>query len=67
MLGQSIPRFTTFVPCRSHYEDGPGKNRPFSLENKWWLLIMVTMYFGFGFAAPFLIIRYQQLKKRRMF
>ncbi|XP_035299279.1 cytochrome c oxidase subunit 7C, mitochondrial-like [Cricetulus griseus] len=48
---------------RSHYEEGPGKNLPFSVENKWRLLAMMTVYFGSGFAAPFFIVRHQLLKK----
>ena len=63
MLGQSIRRFTTSVVRRSHYEEGPGKNLPFSVENKWRLLAMMTVYFGSGFAAPFFIVRHQLLKK----
>ena len=63
MLGQSIRRFTTSVVRRSHYEEGPGKNLPFSVENKWRLLVMMTLYFGSGFAAPFFIVRHQLLKK----
>ena len=55
MLGQSIRRFTTSVVRRSHYEEGPGKNLPFSVENKWRLLAMMTVYFGSGFAAPFFV------------
>nr|7O37_l Chain l, Cytochrome c oxidase subunit 7C, mitochondrial [Mus musculus]7O3C_l Chain l, Cytochrome c oxidase subunit 7C, mitochondrial [Mus musculus]7O3E_l Chain l, Cytochrome c oxidase subunit 7C, mitochondrial [Mus musculus] len=47
----------------SHYEEGPGKNLPFSVENKWRLLAMMTVYFGSGFAAPFFIVRHQLLKK----
>lgn len=54
--GQSIGRFTTSVVCRSHGEEGPGKNWPFSVENKWQLLIMMTMYFGSGFASPYLVV-----------
>ncbi|XP_047401664.1 cytochrome c oxidase subunit 7C, mitochondrial-like [Sciurus carolinensis] len=63
MLGQSIQRFTTSVVCWSHYEEGPGKNLPFSVENKWRLLVMMTLFFGSGFAAPFFIVRHQLLKK----
>nr|XP_014335802.1 PREDICTED: uncharacterized protein LOC102285770 [Bos mutus] len=62
-LGQSIRRFTTSVVRRSHYEEGPGKNIPFSVENKWRLLAMMTLFFGSGFAAPFFIVRHQLLKK----
>ncbi|XP_054999545.1 cytochrome c oxidase subunit 7C, mitochondrial-like, partial [Sorex araneus] len=60
---QSGRRFTTSVVRRSHYEEGPGKNLPFSVENKWRLLAMMTVYFGSGFAAPFFIVRHQLLKK----
>ncbi|KAM5334793.1 cytochrome c oxidase subunit 7C, mitochondrial-like [Glossophaga mutica] len=63
MLGQSIWRFTTSVVCRNHYEEGPGKNLPFSVENKWRLLAMMTLYFGSEFAAPLLIVRHQLLEK----
>ncbi|XP_049723179.1 cytochrome c oxidase subunit 7C, mitochondrial [Elephas maximus indicus] len=63
MLGQSIRRFTTSVVRRSHYEEGPGKNLPFSVENKWWLLVKMTLFLGSGFAVPFLIVRHQLLKK----
>ncbi|XP_037660617.1 cytochrome c oxidase subunit 7C, mitochondrial-like [Choloepus didactylus] len=63
MLGQSIWRFTTSVVQRSHYEKDPGKNFPFSVENKWWLLVMMTWYFGSGFVTPFFTVRHQLLKK----
>ncbi|XP_038200228.1 cytochrome c oxidase subunit 7C, mitochondrial-like [Arvicola amphibius] len=63
MLGQSVGRFTTFLIHRSHYEEVPEKNLPFSVENKWQLLAMMTVYFGSGFSAPFLIVRHQLLKK----
>jgi cytochrome c oxidase subunit 7c len=61
MLGQSIQRFTASVVCWSHYEEGPGKNIPLSVDNKWQVLVMMTLYFGF--AAPFFIVRHQLLKK----
>ncbi|XP_057392739.1 cytochrome c oxidase subunit 7C, mitochondrial-like [Balaenoptera acutorostrata] len=63
MLGQSTQRFTTSVIHRSHYEEGPGKNLPFSVENKWRSLATMTLYFGSDFSAPFYIIRHQLLKK----
>ncbi|XP_033039103.1 cytochrome c oxidase subunit 7C, mitochondrial-like [Trachypithecus francoisi] len=53
MLGQSIQRFTTSVVRRSHYEEGPGKNLPFSVETKWALLAKMCLYFGSAFATPF--------------
>nr|XP_048300511.1 cytochrome c oxidase subunit 7C, mitochondrial-like [Myodes glareolus] len=61
MLGQSVQRFTTSVVHCSHYEEGPGKNFPFSVENKWRLLAMMSVYFGSGFAASFFIVRHQLL------
>ncbi|XP_057600853.1 cytochrome c oxidase subunit 7C, mitochondrial-like [Hippopotamus amphibius kiboko] len=63
VLGQSIRRFTTSVLCRHYNEEGPGKNFPFSMESKCWLLAMMTLYFGSGFAAPFFIVRHQLLKR----
>ena len=43
-------------------KEGPGKNIPFSVENKWRLLAMMTLFFGSGFAAPFFIVRHKLLK-----
>ena len=63
MLGQSMQRFTTSVVRQSHHKEGPGKNIPFSTENKWSLLVMMTLFFGSGFDAPFFIVRHQLLKK----
>ncbi|XP_040481438.1 cytochrome c oxidase subunit 7C, mitochondrial-like [Ursus americanus] len=59
MLGQGIERFTH----GNHYEEGLGKNLPFSVKTKWQLLIMATVYFGSGFAASFFIGKHQLLKK----
>ncbi|XP_037759118.1 cytochrome c oxidase subunit 7C, mitochondrial [Chelonia mydas] len=63
MLGASVRRFATSAVRRSHYEEGPGKNIPFSVENKWRLLGLMVVFFGSGFAAPFIIVRHQLLKK----
>ncbi|XP_036097137.1 cytochrome c oxidase subunit 7C, mitochondrial-like [Molossus molossus] len=63
MLGQSIRRLTSPVVRGSHYEGGPGKNVPFSVENKWRLLAMMTLYSGSGSAAPFFIVSHQLLTK----
>ncbi|XP_040838961.1 cytochrome c oxidase subunit 7C, mitochondrial-like [Ochotona curzoniae] len=40
---------------RSHYQQEPGKNVLFSVENKWRLL-PITLYSGFGFAESFFIV-----------
>nr|XP_035149306.1 cytochrome c oxidase subunit 7C, mitochondrial-like [Callithrix jacchus] len=63
MLGHSIWRFTTSAVRRCHHEEGPGKNLPFSVENKWRLLAIMCLYFGSAFAALFFILRHQLLKK----
>ncbi|XP_037653647.1 cytochrome c oxidase subunit 7C, mitochondrial-like [Choloepus didactylus] len=62
-VGQSIQRFKASVVHRSHYEECPGRNLPFSVENKWQVLVMMTLFFGSGFAAPFFLVRHQFLKK----
>ncbi|XP_040594396.1 cytochrome c oxidase subunit 7C, mitochondrial-like [Mesocricetus auratus] len=62
MLGQSIRRFMTHGLSQPLC-GGPGKNLPFSVENKWRLLAMMTGYFGSGFAASFFIVRHQLLRK----
>ncbi|XP_075036624.1 cytochrome c oxidase subunit 7C, mitochondrial [Mixophyes fleayi] len=63
MFGQSVRRIATSVVRRGHYEEGPGKNLPFSIENKWKLLALMTAFFGSGFTFPFIIVRHQLLKK----
>ncbi|XP_019387872.1 PREDICTED: cytochrome c oxidase subunit 7C, mitochondrial [Crocodylus porosus] len=63
MLAASVRRFATSALRRSHYEEGPGKNMPFSVENKWRLLALMSVFLGSGFFAPFLIVRHQLLKK----
>ncbi|XP_043820819.1 cytochrome c oxidase subunit 7C, mitochondrial-like [Dromiciops gliroides] len=63
MFGQSLHRFSTSLVRRSHYEEGLERSLPFSIENKWRLLAMVTVYFESGFAAPFYILKHQMLKK----
>uniref|UniRef100_A0A8C8RW83 Cytochrome c oxidase subunit 7C, mitochondrial n=1 Tax=Pelusios castaneus TaxID=367368 RepID=A0A8C8RW83_9SAUR len=62
MLGASVRRFATSAIRRSHYEEGPGKNMPFSVENKWRLLGLMVVFFGSGFTLPFLVVRHQLLK-----
>nr|XP_009481838.1 PREDICTED: cytochrome c oxidase subunit 7C, mitochondrial [Pelecanus crispus] len=39
------------------------KNLPFSVDNKWRLLVVMCGFFGSGFVAPFVIVRHQLLKK----
>ncbi|XP_014452712.1 cytochrome c oxidase subunit 7C, mitochondrial [Alligator mississippiensis] len=63
MFAARVRRFATSALRRAHYEDGPGKNLPFSVENKWRLLAVMSVFLGSGFLAPFLIVRHQLLKK----
>ncbi|XP_059825343.1 cytochrome c oxidase subunit 7C, mitochondrial [Hypanus sabinus] len=60
---QAVRRFSTSLVRGSHYAEGPGKNLPFSVENKWRLLAMMSVFFGSGFAAPFLLVWHQFRKK----
>uniref|UniRef100_A0AAZ3PTP8 Cytochrome c oxidase subunit 7C, mitochondrial n=1 Tax=Oncorhynchus tshawytscha TaxID=74940 RepID=A0AAZ3PTP8_ONCTS len=39
------------------------QNLPFSVQNKWRLLGMMVVFFGSGFAFPFVVVRHQLLKK----
>ncbi|XP_052036880.1 cytochrome c oxidase subunit 7C, mitochondrial-like [Apodemus sylvaticus] len=65
ILGQSIRKFTTSMVCRSHFEEGRGKNLPLlpSVENKRQFLAMMPVYFRSVSADPFCIVRHQLLKK----
>ncbi|XP_045142532.1 cytochrome c oxidase subunit 7C, mitochondrial-like [Echinops telfairi] len=60
--GRSMRQFPTSMVSRSPYEEGPGKNLLYSMENKSWLLIMMARFFGSGLASPFFIVRRQLLK-----
>ena len=51
---------------RNGYSEGippPGYNLPFQIENRYRLTAMFCLFFGSGFAVPFLAIRHQILKK----
>uniref|UniRef100_A0A8C9NHE2 Cytochrome c oxidase subunit 7C, mitochondrial n=1 Tax=Serinus canaria TaxID=9135 RepID=A0A8C9NHE2_SERCA len=54
MLSAGVRRFAASAIRRSHVEEGPGKNLPFSVDNKWKLLAMMCVFFGSGFGRPFL-------------
>ncbi|XP_077996991.1 cytochrome c oxidase subunit 7C, mitochondrial-like [Glandiceps talaboti] len=56
-------RFSTSAARLGGYPEGPGSNLPFQIKNKWRLLGVMTIFFGSGFAAPFLVVRHQLLKK----
>ncbi|XP_041052616.1 cytochrome c oxidase subunit 7C, mitochondrial-like [Carcharodon carcharias] len=63
LLARTVRNFSTSLIRRSHCEEGPGKNLPFSVENKWRLLAMMAVFFGSGFSAPFVLVWHQMLKK----
>ncbi|XP_076235889.1 cytochrome c oxidase subunit 7C [Calliopsis andreniformis] len=64
MISQRVRTFMTSAVRRSGHEpEGfPGANLPFSINNKYGLTIKFILFFGSGFACPFLILRHQLLK-----
>uniref|UniRef100_A0A6B2F9Z6 Cytochrome c oxidase subunit 7C, mitochondrial n=1 Tax=Bothriechis nubestris TaxID=1766655 RepID=A0A6B2F9Z6_9SAUR len=63
MLISSVRRFGTSALRRMHYEDGPGKNLPFSVDNKWKLLFGTFIFTLTGIGGPCFIVRHQLLKQ----
>jgi cytochrome c oxidase subunit 7c len=55
--------FSTSLIRRAGYGEGPGSNMPFDINKKWRLLGIMTVFFGSGFAAPFILVRHQLKKK----
>ncbi|XP_013118865.1 cytochrome c oxidase subunit 7C, mitochondrial [Stomoxys calcitrans] len=48
---------------RHHSHGGvPGENLPFSLNNRYKLTAIFTVFTALGFGSPFLIVRHQLLK-----
>uniref|UniRef100_A0A8C3XAH2 Cytochrome c oxidase subunit 7C, mitochondrial n=1 Tax=Catagonus wagneri TaxID=51154 RepID=A0A8C3XAH2_9CETA len=54
-LGQSI---RASQPLWGPGEEGPEKNLPFSVENKWRLLAVMILCFGSGSAETFFTVRH---------
>ncbi|RNA35556.1 cytochrome c oxidase subunit mitochondrial, partial [Brachionus plicatilis] len=52
-------------PLIGHVEQeaNPGSNIPFNIQNRYKLAALMIFYFGSAFAAPFLVVRHQLLKK----
>ncbi|KAB0375567.1 hypothetical protein FD755_012210 [Muntiacus reevesi] len=65
MLCWGLPVFSISLAPRAPFKEERLnlRNIPFSVENKWRLRAMMTLFFGSGFAAPFFIVRHQLLKK----
>ncbi|XP_041039887.1 cytochrome c oxidase subunit 7C, mitochondrial-like [Carcharodon carcharias] len=63
LWARTVCNFSTSLIRRSHNEEDPGKNLPFSVENKWRLLAMMAAFFGSSFSAPFVLVWHQMLKK----
>jgi len=58
--------FMTSAVRRSgeHHDGGvPGANMPFSFGNQYKLALYYVLFYGSGFAIPFLLLRHQLLKK----
>lgn len=52
-----------FTHCVKYHKLYILQNLPFSVENKWRLLASMVLFFGSGFAFPFIVVRHQILKK----
>lgn len=64
-LGNLMRKFSTSALRRAGHSEGgiPGENLPFPVHNRFLLTGLFILFFGSGFATPFLIVRYQLLKK----
>ncbi|XP_076180181.1 cytochrome c oxidase subunit 7C [Ptiloglossa arizonensis] len=63
MFSQPIRNFVTSAVRRSEYPEGfPGANLPFSLDNRYKVTLIFTLFFGSGSAIPYLILRYRLLQ-----
>uniref|UniRef100_A0A646QIH8 Cytochrome c oxidase subunit 7C, mitochondrial n=1 Tax=Hemiscolopendra marginata TaxID=943146 RepID=A0A646QIH8_9MYRI len=65
---QSVRGFMSTAIRRSghgHHDEGgiPGNNLPFGIQNRYKLTLYFALFFGSGFAIPFLLLRHQLLKK----
>ncbi|KAG8130927.1 putative Cytochrome c oxidase subunit 7C mitochondrial protein [Naja naja] len=63
MLSSSVRRFSTSALRRMHYEEGPGKNLPFSVNNKWKLLFGTFIFTLTGIGGPCFIIKKKEQKE----
>ncbi|KAJ8036013.1 Cytochrome c oxidase subunit 7C, mitochondrial [Holothuria leucospilota] len=55
--------FSTSLARTAGYGEGVGSNVPFQIKNKWRMLAVMTIFFGSGFGAPFVLVRHQLKKK----
>ncbi|XP_012274171.1 cytochrome c oxidase subunit 7C, mitochondrial [Orussus abietinus] len=65
MIARQIIRnvMTSAVRAAHHQSGGiPGSNLPFSITNRYKLTAYFILFFGSGFALPFIAVRYQMLK-----
>ncbi|XP_076397154.1 cytochrome c oxidase subunit 7C [Megachile rotundata] len=54
---------TSAARREDHGPEGfPGANLPFSIQNRYKLTALFVLFFGSGFALPFLILRHQLTK-----
>ncbi|KAI9583286.1 cytochrome c oxidase subunit 7C, mitochondrial-like [Glossina fuscipes] len=59
-----LARNLTKSMVRFHGHGGiPGENIPFSLQNRYRITGVFTVFTVLGFGSPFLIVRHQLLKK----
>ncbi|XP_031830354.1 cytochrome c oxidase subunit 7C [Nomia melanderi] len=62
MFSRHVRSFVTSAIRRSEHPPEPGLFVPFSLKNKYKITAIFIIFFGSGFAAPFVILRHQMLK-----
>ncbi|XP_076300703.1 cytochrome c oxidase subunit 7C [Lasioglossum baleicum] len=64
MFSRHVRTFVTSAVRRSDHgpDTYPGTNLPFSIMNRYKLTATFILFFGSGYAIPFLILRHQLLK-----
>ncbi|XP_023222209.1 cytochrome c oxidase subunit 7C, mitochondrial-like [Centruroides sculpturatus] len=64
-LGCLVRKFGTSALRRGGHDEGgyAGANLPFPTHNRFLLTGLFILFFGSGFATPFLLVRFQMLKK----
>ncbi|XP_076653388.1 cytochrome c oxidase subunit 7C [Halictus rubicundus] len=64
MFSRQLRTFVTSAVRRSDHgpEGFPSSNLPISITNRYKLTSVFVLFFGSGFALPFLIVRHQMLK-----
>lgn len=54
---------STSAPRLGGHGGVPGENLPFDINNRYKMTALFIVFFGSGFAVPFIAVRHQLLKK----